>query len=149
MLALNYYRCLDTGVLKALEVTDSSKHPLQTPRSFPRKAQTFNFAFHLSGSHRGYLSLPAWVLSHFSCVQLFVTLWTIARQAPWSMGFSRQEYWSGLPCLPPGDLPNPRIKPASLAPPALADGFFTTVSPGKTSRCSRAAQVFFLSLTPT
>ena len=55
------------------------------------------------------------MLSCFSCVQLFVTLWTIARQAPLCMGFSRQEYWSGLPCLPPGDLPNPGIKPRSSA----------------------------------
>ena len=45
------------------------------------------------------------VLSHFSRVQLFVTPRTVARQAPQSLGFSRQEYWSGLPCLPPGDLP--------------------------------------------
>ena len=57
----------------------------------------------------------------------FVTLWTIAHQAPLSMGFSRQEYWSGLPCLPPGDLPNPGIKPMS---PALAGGFFTIEPPG-------------------
>ncbi|ELR59872.1 hypothetical protein M91_19863, partial [Bos mutus] len=47
-------------------------------------------------------------------------------QAPLSMGFSRQEYWSGLPYPPPGDLPNPRIKPMSLMSPALAGGFFTT-----------------------
>ena len=46
---------------------------------------------------------------------LFATLWTVVRQAPLSMGFSRQEYWSGLPCLPPGDLPDPGIKPASPA----------------------------------
>ena len=46
-----------------------------------------------------------------SCPTLFVTPWTIAHQAPLSMGFSRQEYWSGLPCPPPGDLPNPGIKP--------------------------------------
>ena len=45
---------------------------------------------------------------------------------PLSMGFSRQEYWSGLPCPPPGDLPNPGIKPESLISPALAAGFFTT-----------------------
>ena len=44
-----------------------------------------------------------------------MTLWTVARQAPLSMGFSRQEYWSGLPCPPPGDLPNPGIKPRSPA----------------------------------
>ena len=53
------------------------------------------------------------VLSCFSCVQLFGTLWTVARQAPLSIAFSRHEYWSGLPCPPPGDLPNPGIKPGS------------------------------------
>ena len=52
------------------------------------------------------------MLSH---VQLFVTLWTIGHQAPLSMGFSRQEYWSGLPFPPPGDLPNPGIEPGSPA----------------------------------
>ena len=59
----------------------------------------------------------ACVLSCFSHVQLFVTLWTVALQAPLSMGFSRQEYWSGLLC-PPLDLPDPGIKPGSLAAPA-------------------------------
>ena len=54
------------------------------------------------------------MLSHFSHVRLFVTLWTIAHQVPLSMGFSRQEYWSGLPCPPPGDLPQPGIESASL-----------------------------------
>ena len=68
----------------------------------------------------------AYVLSCFSRVQLLVTLWTVARQAPLSMGFSRQEYWSGLPCPPPGDLPCPGIEPESIMPPALAGGFFTT-----------------------
>ena len=47
-------------------------------------------------------------------------------QAPLSMGFSRQEYWNGLPCPPPGDLPDPGIKPASLLPPGLSGRFFTT-----------------------
>ena len=56
------------------------------------------------------------VLSRFSCVRLFATPWTVALQAPLSMGFSRQEYWSGLPCPPPGDIPDP----------ALAGRFFTT-----------------------
>ena len=63
------------------------------------------------------------VLSH---VQLCVTPWTVALQVPLSMGFSRQEYWSGPPCPPPGDRPNPGIKPTSLMSPALADRFFTT-----------------------
>ena len=66
------------------------------------------------------------ILSCFIRVQLFATLWTVACQASLSMGFSRQGYWSGLPCLPPGDLPNPGIEPASLTSPALASGFFTT-----------------------
>ena len=55
----------------------------------------------------------ACVLSSFSHVQLFATSWTIACQAPLSVGFSRQGYWSGFPCPPPGDLPKPRIKPRS------------------------------------
>ena len=50
-----------------------------------------------------------------SLSRVFATLWTIARQAPLSMGFSRQEYWSGLPFPSPGDLPNPRIEPGSPA----------------------------------
>ena len=55
-----------------------------------------------------------------------MTLWTIARQAPLSMGFSRQECWRGLPFPPPGDLPNSGIKTTSLASPALTGEFFTT-----------------------
>ena len=51
---------------------------------------------------------------------LFVTLWTVACQAPLSMGFSRQEYWSELPCPIPGDLPDPGIQPSSLRSPAMA-----------------------------
>ena len=57
---------------------------------------------------------------------LFANLWTAALQAPLSMGFSRQEYHSGLPCPPPGDLPNPGIETASFTSLALAGGFFTT-----------------------
>ena len=66
------------------------------------------------------------MLSHFSCALLFATPWTVASQAPLSMGFSRQEYWSGLPRPPPGDLPNPGIKPTPLTSPALAGVFLTT-----------------------
>ena len=76
------------------------------------------------------------LLSHFSCVRFCVTLWTAAHQAPLSMGFSRQEYWSGLPCPPPGDLPDPGFEPASLSP-ALAGGFFTTGA----TRASLVAQL--------
>ena len=66
------------------------------------------------------------MLSCFSHVPLFATPWTVAHEAPLSMGFSRQGYRSELPCPPPGDLPNPGIKTASLKSPALAGGFFTT-----------------------
>ena len=62
---------------------------------------------------------------------LFVTPWPVARQAPLSIEFSRQEYWSGLPFPSLGDLPNPGIKSAYPASPALAGGFFTTEPPGK------------------
>ena len=66
-----------------------------------------------------------------SPVQLFVTPWTAAHQALVSMEFSKQEYWSGLPFPPPGDLPKPGIEPVSLASAALAGRFFTTEPPGK------------------
>ena len=65
------------------------------------------------------------MLSHSSHIGLCATLWTVARQAPLSMGFSRQEYWNWLPCPPPGYLSD-GIEPMSLMSPALAGGFFTT-----------------------
>ena len=70
-------------------------------------------------------------LSH---VQLFVTPWTVAHQAPLSMGFPRQEDRSGLPSPPPGDLLNPGIESTSPVAPALAGGFFTTEPPGNLLR---------------
>ena len=66
------------------------------------------------------------VLRCFSWVWFFATSWTVAHQAPLSMEFARQKYWSGLPCLPPGALPHPRIEPTSLVSPALAGRLFTT-----------------------
>ena len=66
-----------------------------------------------------------------SGVWLFTTPWTVTRQTPLSMGFPWQEYWSGLPCPPPGNLPNPGIKPTSLASPILTGGFFASKPPGK------------------
>ena len=68
----------------------------------------------------------AGVLSHFSCVRLCMTSLTVARQAPLSMGISRQEYWSGLSHPPQEDLSDPGIEPMSLTSPALAGRFFTT-----------------------
>ena len=73
-------------------------------------------------SHPSKGSSPACMLSRFSCVQPFVTLYTIACQAPLSMEFSKQEYWSGLPSPPLGALPDSGIKPVF---PALADRLFT------------------------
>ena len=61
----------------------------------------------------------------------FVTPWTVAHQAPLSMGYSRQGSWSGLPFPSPGDLPNSGIEPKSLMSPALAGGSFTTSATGK------------------
>ena len=87
-----------------------------------------------NGSHSlmGYCAIKKvfdWLLlllSHFSHVQPFATLWTVAHQTPLSVGFSRQKHCSGLPCPPPGDLPDSGIKPTSLTFSALTGGFFTT-----------------------
>ena len=67
-------------------------------------------------------------MKSLSCVRLFATPWTVAHQAPLSMGFSRREYWSGLPFPSPGDLPNPGIKPGS---PALQADALSSEPPGK------------------
>ena len=73
------------------------------------------------------MSMPTCLLVRFSHVQLYVTPWTVAHQAPLSMGFPRQEYWSGLPCPSPGDLPNPGIKSCLL----LGRQIFCHEPPGK------------------
>ena len=64
---------------------------------------------------KSYNAVRGCIPSCFSHVRLFATPWTVARQAPLSVGFSRQEYWRGLPCPPPGDLTDPGIKPMSPA----------------------------------
>ena len=74
------------------------------------------------------------LLSRFSHVQLFETPWIVARQAPLSMGFSKQEYWSGLTFPPPGSLPNPGIEPVVLKSPSLEGRFFMT-SLGSLMKC--------------
>ena len=63
------------------------------------------------------------MISHFSQVQHFVIIWTVACQAPLSMGFSRQEYWSGLPCFPPGGLPDSGMEPVSPVAMKLKDAY--------------------------
>ena len=72
--------------------------------------------------------MHAQLLSQF---QLFATPWTVAGQVPLAMGFSRQEYWNGLPFPPPVDLPDPGIKPRYPVSPALTDRFFITLPSGK------------------
>ena len=88
---------------------------------------------HLKKSHLHlkYTQLLFVAVQSLGCVRLFETPWTVSHQAPLSMGFSRQEYRSGLPFPSPGDLPDLGIEPAS---PVLADGFFTTEPAGKPSK---------------
>ena len=76
----------------------------------------------------GQKELDTTEVKSLTCVRLFATPWTVAHQAPPSMGFSRQEYWSGLPFPSPGDLPDPGIKPGS---PALQADVLTFEPPGK------------------
>ena len=72
-------------------------------------------------THHNYTSAKA-----LQSCPTFLTLWTLVLQVPLSMGFSRQEYWNGFSCPPPGDLPNPEIKSESLMPPASSARYFTT-----------------------
>ena len=74
--------------------------------------------------------------THSRMCPIFTTPWTVARQAPLSMGFSRQEYWSGFPLPLPGDLHAPGIEPMSPVAPALASGFFAIEPPGKQYKAS-------------
>ena len=88
----------------------------------------------LKKSEQG-LGLLSKKVKSLSLVLLFATPWTVARQAPLSMGFSRQEYWSGLPFPSPGDLPNPGIKPGS---PALQADASSSEPPGKPQAYAQA-----------
>ena len=94
---------------------------------FPDRSQCLFSVPNILAVHSFYCFLTymcVCMLIHFSRVRLWATLWTAAHQAPLSMGFSRQEYWSGLPCPPPRDLPDPGMEPRSLMSPALAGRFF-------------------------
>ena len=86
-----------------------------------------------------------WVLNHFSHVWFFVILWTVARHAPLFMEFSRHEHWSGLPCPPPGDLPDPGIKRLFPLAPALQAGSLLLSHQG--SPCIYVLKVYFLTHT--
>ena len=91
-------------------------------------------------THRHTYSYKVKHAQFLHCVWLFVTLWTIVHKAPLSMGFSKQEYWSGLPFPPSGDLPDPGIESVSPMFPALAGRFFTTEPPGKSLKVSTYSQ---------
>ena len=106
--------------------SDQQRHPFQL-------LQVPILSRLLHPSHTPYVRcVYAHSLSH---IQLFVTEWTVAHQAPLSMELSRQEYWSGLPFLPPEGLADLGIKPKSPASPSLAGGFLTTEPPGQPLRC--------------
>ena len=96
---------------------------------------TFIPLLHMVSTCHGISSFVV-VVPSLSRIRLFVTPWTTPGQAPLSTGFSRQEYWSGLPCPPPGNFSNPGIEPTFLTSPALAGGFFTT-EPTLTLSCLR------------
>ena len=83
-----------------------------------------------------------------SRVRLFVTPQTAAYQVPLSMGFSKQEYWSGLQCPPPEDLSNPGTEPSFLVSPALAGGFFTTSATWETPICLYTSSIIYIFYIP-
>ena len=124
-------------------MTESARNPAfpPFPLNQPKSDSKFQTLSHRKVKFSPYGSVPpsghaggglksvdfACVLSH----SVVSAPWTVAHQAPLSMEFCRQEYWSGLPFPTPEDLPNPGIEPTSLASPVLAGGFFTSVPPGK------------------
>ena len=108
---------MDHEAYKMWKCSDSYEKPIIACKRFAAKAKYCVCA-----------CVSAQLLSH---VQLFATPWSLAHQSPLSMRSFRWEYWSGLMFPPPGDLPKPRIKPASPASPALAGEFFTSEPSGK------------------
>ena len=115
----------DINAFKGLSPKDGPPHCL-TDHVENSDWCLFGFAFPLLNVKNWGFSLhvfvynvPPYVLSHFSHVRLFVALWIAAFRAPLSVGFSRQEYWSGLPCPPSGDLLDPGNEPAAPVPPAF------------------------------
>ena len=111
---------------KIYRVSEQAENPRELMVLFQLKANRLKIQEELISQFK---SMCVGELSCFSCVQLFAAPWTIVCQGPLSMEFSKQEYWSGLPFPSPGDLPNPGIKPDSVASPALASGFLTISTP--------------------
>ena len=119
------------GSQSKLRKSTSDKYwsPTIMPRNLPARERCterlWRYALDFQGEARAH-GAGVCMLSHFSCIQLFAAMWIVAHQALLYMGFSRQEYWSGLQCPPLGDIPNPGMEPESLTSPPLAGGFFTT-----------------------
>ena len=123
----------DAGRCSNMAIVDSERHrglgqppgvdgralASESHRPGATQPETWATSFNLSGPQLPPVEGHACLLCHFSRVQLLETPWTVARQAPLSMGFSWQEYWSGLPGPPPGDLSDPGSKPMSLLYPEL------------------------------
>ena len=115
---------------------------LDEPEVYPPRAEVAGLPKLLCPLHAMVLSLGCVCVCVRSVASICLTLatpWTVACQAPLSIGFSRQEYWSGLPCLPPGELPDPGMEPVSPVSPALAGRFFTAEPPGKPNLCDITA----------
>ena len=102
------------GFMTSLTLASSVPSTLLETRILPDPEYNFMISKFLSDDYRIDYWMSACMLSHFSHVWLFVTPWTVACQAPLSIGFTRQEYWNGLPFPPPGDLPHPGIEPKPL-----------------------------------
>ena len=100
--------------------------PIQGSNSCPVSSALAGGFFTTGTTRETHVYTMCHVLSHFSHVQLCATPWTVVHQAPQSMGFSRQEHWSGSPCPPPEGLSNPGMEPTSLMSRAIADRFFAT-----------------------
>ena len=110
------------------------EHALDEPEVYPPRAEVAGLPKLLCPLHAMVLSLGCVCVCVRSVASICLTLatpWTVAHQAPLHMGFSREEYWSGLPFPSPGDLPDPGIEPTSPDSPELAGRFFTTEPPEK------------------
>ena len=113
---LKYACSLEESYHKPRQYVKKQRHHFVNKGPYIVKAMVFPVVMY--GCESWTIKKAVYVL-HYSCVWLFATLWTIAHQAPRSMGFSRQEYWRGLSCLPPGDLLNPEIELLPATSPAL------------------------------
>ena len=106
--------------------------PLSLKKVQPKKGRRINSKYFVKKTIKQTIHTYAYMLSRAKLLQSCPTLCN-SHQAPLSMGFSRQEYHSGLPCPPPGDLPDPEIQPASLRSSELAGGSLPLAPPGKPS----------------